>query len=38
VLAVVFLLNKWLHLWRALVHAYRYISRVSHSGWRRFWD
>ncbi|MDA4116188.1 MAG: hypothetical protein OK442_06505 [Thaumarchaeota archaeon] len=38
VLAVVFLLNKWLHLWRALVHASKYLSRTFRSGWRRFSD
>ena len=38
VLAVVFLLNKWLHLWRALVHASKYFSRTFRSGWRRFTD
>jgi hypothetical protein len=26
------------HLWRALAHASKYLSRVFHSGWRRFWD
>jgi len=37
-LAVVFLLNRWLHLWRALVHASKYFSRTFRSGWRRFTD
>jgi len=27
-----------IHLWRALAHASKYLSRVLHSGWRRFWD
>jgi hypothetical protein len=38
VVVVVLLLNRWLHLWRALVHASRYFSRVFRSGWRRLWD
>ncbi|HEV2390584.1 MAG TPA: hypothetical protein VGS04_07670 [Nitrososphaerales archaeon] len=27
-----------IQLWRALAHAYKYFSRVFHTGWRRFWD
>jgi hypothetical protein len=27
-----------IHLWRALAHASKYLSRVFRSGWRRFWD
>ncbi len=38
IVAVILLLNSRLHLWRALVHAKKYFSRVF-SSWRcTFWD
>lgn len=37
-IAVIFFLNRRLHLWRALAHASRYFYRVLRSGWRKVWD
>jgi hypothetical protein len=36
--AIVFFIDSKLQVWMALVHAYRYFSRIFRSGWRKFWD
>ena len=39
ILVAVFLfIAAKIHLWRALAHTSKYLSRVFHAGWRRFWD
>jgi len=38
VVGVFLFIADTIHLWRALAHASKYLSRVLHSGWRRFWD